>query len=478
MRSSLIACVCLSGLMWAQSNVAPAEQLVFNNVNVIDTRYGDVLHNRTVVVGGGKIVSVAKIGLIATGRNVRMINATGKYLIPGLWDMHVHTGGPDAWDERIIYPLYIADGVTGVRDMSGDPELLVKRRGRIASGEIVGPQLLIGGPFADNALTSSAATAEAARQKVQSSAKQGADFIEVSAGLSRESFLATTNEAARNKYRVAGQVPPSVSVAEASTSGQRSIEHMAGVLLACSSQEKELRDRELQAMAEHDAGALRATRLQAMSTYDSKKAWDLFVGMANNNTWQVPALVWSQARAMMANGNAEYSPELRYVPVSMRQQWEPGQVKQRTTADEASYIKKEAERDMGLADAMRRAGLQFMAGTSSPDAGLLPGASLHDELELMVKCGFTPLQALQAATFNPALFMVKLDKYGVVEKGHFADLVLLDANPLEDIRNTRKIAAVVLRGKYYSREDLHRMLAGVAALAGQPSGRGKVGRNE
>jgi len=127
--------------------------------------------------------------------------------------------------------------------------------------------------------------------------------------------------------------------------------------------------------------------------------------------------------------------------------------------------KKESARELEMVNSMRRAGIQFMAGSDGPEPYVLPGFSLHTELEWLVKSGFSPTQALQSATFNPALFLAKLDKFGVLETGHAADLVLLEANPLEDIRNTRKIAAVVKAGKYYSRQELDKMLARVAEAA-------------
>jgi imidazolonepropionase-like amidohydrolase len=132
--------------------------------------------------------------------------------------------------------------------------------------------------------------------------------------------------------------------------------------------------------------------------------------------------------------------------------------------EELKLAKKHSARELELANAMRRAGVQFMAGSNGPDPYVFPGFSLHTELEWLVRSGFSPTQALQAATLNPALFLAELDKFGVVETGHAADLVLLEANPLEDIRNTRKIAAVIMGGKYYSRQELDRMLAQIAEM--------------
>ena len=154
-------------------------------------------------------------------------------------------------------------------------------------------------------------------------------------------------------------------------------------------------------------------------------------------------------------------------PPSVRSEWDPAKLREKTSPEELAGLKTEAARDLELVEAMHSSGVKFMAGSDGPDPYVFPGFSLHDELEWLVRSGFTPLQALQSATFNPALFLGKMDKYGVVEPEHIADLVLLDANPLEDIRNTRKIFGVVSAGKYYSRRDLDAMLQQVEKLAAE-----------
>ncbi len=151
----------------------------------------------------------------------------------------------------------------------------------------------------------------------------------------------------------------------------------------------------------------------------------------------------------------------------MRGQWDPAKLRENISTEELAGLRAEFERDLELVKAMHAAGVQFMAGSDGPDPYVIPGFSLHQELELLVKSGFTPLQALQSATFNPGLFLSKMDKYGGIEPGRVADLVLLDANPLAEIDNTRKIFGVVARGKYYSRQNLDTMLQQVEKLAAQ-----------
>jgi amidohydrolase family protein len=471
MRMFFLAFLCLRTCVWAQSKPGPSlETLIFTNVNVVDTRDGRILHDMTVVVRKGRIQAVARLGLIAGTHNVRVINATGKYMMPGLWDMDVHSVGKwAAWDEKIIYPLYVANGVTGVRDMGGDPDLLEQRRQRVEDGELPGPHIVFAGPFLSSGRSDTQTVAvnnpAEAREAVAKLKKRGVNLLTLRSNISRDSYFALADEAAKQKIQFAGPVPDSVTVAEASAAGQGSIERLTGILLACSSNEDELRHKGKQVLANQDVAPHTTVATLAGARYNPEKAWNLFVQLSKNNTWQVPTLVWSQTTASTDDSNLAADPRLKYVPISVRHQWEQEALLMRASPEELEATKKQSARELELVNAMRRAGVQFMAGTDGPDPNVFPGFSLHTELEWLVKSGFSPTQALQSATFNPALFLAKLDKFGVVETGHAADLVLLEANPLEDIRNTRKIAAVVIGGQYHSRQELDKMLAQIAEMA-------------
>jgi Amidohydrolase family len=470
MKASLIAWLCVSAFLHAAAK--PPEKLIFTNVNVVNTRDGGIEQGVTVVITNDRITGVGKVGFVAQGRNIQVINANGKYLIAGLWDMHVHSAFVSpAWDERVIYPLYIANGVTGVRDMGGDPDALERRRSRIESGELPGPHMLFAGPFLaggkSDQQTIAVNTAEEARRAVDAVKSRGEDFVKILSNVPRDSYFAIADEAAKRNISFVGHVPYSVSAREAVTAGQRSIEHLSGIPLACSSREEELRGQELTALANRDYASYQKLGNQVAATYDQGKARTLFLQIAQSSTWQVPTLVWTQTASRIDDPNLESDPRLKYVPASVREQWNPKKLRKNTSPEELAELKAEAVRVVELVKAMHGAGVQFMAGTDGPDPFVFPGFSLHDELEWLVKSGFTPLQALQSATFNPALFLAKLDKYGVAETGHAADLVLLDDNPLQDIRNTRKIFAVVMGGEYYSREALDKMLEQVEKLAGQ-----------
>ncbi len=471
--ASLLVCLCLTTFAVAKSPAKTAPPtLVFTNVSVVNTRDGGIEPGVTVVVNRDRIVGVGKVGFVPEGRDIQIINATGKYLIPGLWDMHVHSAFVSpAWDERVIYPLYIANGVTGVRDMGGDADVIERRRKRIESGELLGPHMVLAGPFLAGGKTDSQTiavnTPEEARRAVDTVKSQGVDFVKILSNIPRDSYFAIADESAKQKIPFVGHVPYSVSALEAVAARQRSIEHLTGILLACSSREGELRAQALTALANHDYAAYGKLGAQVMDTYDPAKAQTLFFQIAHNNTWQVPTLVWTETGSRIDDPNLESDSRLKYVPASVRGQWNPAKLRENTSPEELAGLKAEAARDVELVGAMHSAGVLFMAGTDGPDPLVFPGFSLHDELEWLVKSGFTPLQALRAATSDPARFLAMQDKYGVAQAGRVADLVLLDANPLQDIRNTRKIFGVVLGGKYYSREALDRMLQQVEKLAGQ-----------
>ncbi|HEY7096326.1 MAG TPA: amidohydrolase family protein [Terriglobales bacterium] len=441
--------------------------LVITNVNVIDTLEGNILRGRTVVIRHGRIKAVAKVGLIDT-RGIQVVNAGGKYLIPGFWDMHVHTGDlGKSWDDKALFPLFIANGVTGVRDMSLDQDSLKERQERIERGDIVGPHLVVGPALAKRANAAHFLNISDAGEPLALAAFENADHTALAGHRAIDGLrlsLATSVSGANAGFRQASAsgyfVPPHARL-------EFSMEHLNAELVACSSQEEELKEERSQASANRDLDGYWAVGMKAYETYDPAKAWDRFVQISNNATWQVPALVWTQAAADIDRPTLTRDPRLLYVSPAVRQQWRPEGLLAQVNPQRLLELKAQAARSLELVRSMHRAGVQFLAGTDAPAPYVFPGFSLHDEMELLVKGGLTNLQALQAATFNAALFLVNLDQYGIVQENHVADLVLLNENPLEDIRNTRKIFAVIVDGNLYSRQDLDKMLGRVQELADQ-----------
>jgi hypothetical protein len=265
---------------------------------------------------------------------------------------------------------------------------------------------------------------------------------------------------------LAGHVPDSVRAAEASDAGQKSIEHLTGVALGCSAAERKLMDEKGKAFAARDRARYARVESRAAETFDANVAAGLFQKFRESGTWQVPTLVelrrnsLGDVSAETGQKSATADPRWMYLPLSLRDWWNMS----RSAAPSEGGQKLFAS-ELSLAQAMHRSGVLFMAGTDSPNPSILPGFSLHEELRLLVSAGFTPMEVLQAATLNPARYLGKAKDLGTIETGKLADLVLLDANPLDDISNTQKIRAVIVNGRYLDRDKLDAMLTAVQAAA-------------
>lgn len=442
------------------AQTAPAA-LVFTHVTVIDGTGARPKSDQTVVLTGGRIAAIGRTGAISVPDGAQVIEATGRFLIPGLWDMHVH------WYDGSYLPLFLANGVTGVRIMFGDPMHLQWRR-QIESGTLVGPRLVIASPIVDGPHpiwpgSIAVGTPEEGRKAVAQVKKDGYDFVKVYSLLPRDAYLAIADEAKKEGIVFAGHVPTSVTVSEASDAGQKSIEHLTGVLIACSRHEAELMRSQQEAMTgakdlSAAQPALRTIQKAELESYDIGKARQLFARLRRNRTWQCPTLVVLRNMASLDDPSITDDSRLRYMPPYIKTIWENFRLKSHTPEDYA-LGKQVYARNREIVAAMRRAGVEFLAGTDTLNPYCFPGFSLHDELALLVQAGLTPMEALQAATRNPARFLGKENEIGTIERGKVADLVLLDADPLQDIHNTTRIRAVVRGGKLYDRAALDTMLS-------------------
>lgn len=452
-----------------------AQTLLIQHATVIDMVSPTPRKNTDVLVDGNRILAVGS--KIKPPRGAQILDARGKFLIPGLWDMHVHLGIPDAF-----FPMLVANGITGIREMfTGIPLPLIQEwRNRAdvpfiaASGFLDGPAMLNAPSIPPGAFAIS--TPDQGRYAVHVINQAGYDFIKVYDGLPRDAYFAIAQEARAINFPFAGHVPETVTPLEASDAGQRSEEHLINILLNCSTNEDALHAEALRIFNDQSLSA--DARLRILSfpdpkglfdTYDPEKAAKLFAAFVRNGTWQTPTLALFHGFAY--GDELVKDPSFHFMPESWRATAHP---RERTYLKDLSpqefdalteRIRTLLARYKKLVGDMHRAGVQILAGTdTSLTNPLIPGVSLHQELALLVESGLTPYQALQTATTNPAQYFAAPQLFGTVEAGKFANLVVLDANPLADIHSISRIRAVVMRGRYFSRADLDAMLDRASAI--------------
>lgn len=452
----------------AQAAEPAQADLLIRHARVVDVAQARVLDDQAVAVRGQDIVASGPDAAIAAGwRATRNTDAAGRYLLPGLWDMHVHFGGgPELIEEnRALLPLYVAHGITTVRDASGDlPEQVLAWRADIAAGRLFGPQLFTSGakiegikPVWKGTLeVGSRADADAALDRLQKRDK--VDFVKITdSTLDPQLFLYTLTQAKERHMRTSGHIPMALTVRQAVDAGISSIEHLdyaynAGV-----------RDGDSIAA---DFAAGRITRAQASARlakgFDPQVAMASYRQLAQAGVFVTPALNGSRILAFLDSDAHDKDAYLGYIGPRLRQTYD-WRVERAAKATPEQMAARHAhyEQVAAVLPMLQQAGVTIMAGT---DAGFLnsfnyPGIGLHDELALFVKLGLTPPQALAAATRAGPAWFGKLDRYGAVEAGKAADLLLVERNPLEDIGALREIRAVVLRGQLQDRAALDAMLA-------------------
>src|SRR5262249_48524712 len=287
----------------------------FVHVNVVEVDEGSVRPDMSVVVKSQHIVRIGKSGHFKLPKNARIVDGTGKYLIPGLWDMHVHTIFGD-WipkNEKVTLALFVANGITGVRDMGGDLDSLKRWRTEIADGTLLGPRMVISGPMLDGPtptfpLSLPVSTPEDGRKAVADLKGRGADFIKIQSLVPRDAYFAVAEEAKRLQIPFSGHVPDQVRAREASDAGQRSMEHLIGVFEGSSTVEEELLN-----------GPKGPGRFVA--TYDESRARGLIAILARNHTWQVPTLVWERGQWLLDESDPENNPLRKYAPSAWKRTW-------------------------------------------------------------------------------------------------------------------------------------------------------------
>jgi hypothetical protein len=415
---------------------AQAPTLAITGVNVVDVVDGRIVPNSMVTISGQTITSVTQNGAPPTG--ARVVDGQGKFLIPGLWDMHAHIQG----NEKAWLPLYVANGVTGIRDMGADLDFILDIREASSSGRTLGPRIVAAGPILDDApgdwpLRIRVRNPDEGRAAVQLLKRRGVDLIKVHNFTPRDVFFAIVDEARRQQLPVAGHVPLKVTIQEGVDAGMVTIEHMSEdgrVWKACS------------------GGA----------QYRPDACRPFFEMLARRHVWQTPTLVALAELAVIGTPASAISPDqLAYANKRFLEFHAANQSFFLKRPEIVGIMKNLAEVAKVVTRDMAAAGVGILAGCDA----MIAGFCVHDELSTMVAGGMTPAAALQTATVNPARYLGREMTLGTIAAGRLAGLVLLDANPLQDIANVRRIRAVFTAGRLLDRSALDQLLSQARAAA-------------
>lgn len=429
---------------------AQTQPVAFVNVNVVPMDAERVLSQRTVIVKGGSIVAIGPSRTTSIPKGARRIDGRSKFLMPGLADMHVHMRvGPMGASSVPELVAYVANGVTTVRNMWGTKDVLSLRR-EIEVGNAIGPRIFTTGPLTDGNPpvrpgSRVVETSEQANSAVRSDKEEGYDALKVYDALSPDTYRALLAGAHQIGLPVYGHVPDAVRLDEALVLRQKSIEHFEGYRFA---------------LQRDDSPVMGQRTIKNMDYIDWGKIPTVVEATLKSGTWNCPTLVTSSipdASSPEDLRRMTLKPYLKYLPASVTASWTMGaqrRIDNQRSAEDIARFRKRLELNLKLVKLLSDAGAGLLAGSDGPRNFVAPGFSLHEELRLFVDAGLTPYQALRTATIGPAVFLGREGEFGTVARGQRADLLLLEANPLQDIRNTSRRVGVMLRGRWFTEADL------------------------
>jgi len=502
--------------MGARTSSAGIAGIVIKDVTVVNTRDGSLLPGMDIFVEHGRISRISTSGSVQPAETAHTVNASGKYVVPGFLDMHAHAMFSDAVlpavDQQQNFQLMIANGITGFREMAGSKELLSRKKAlkdEIEAGTTVAPEpLIMPGEvlnifpgqmlaFFPGSGEAGASSAEVAQREVLKQKEYGAEFIKI-VNVDREAFFAVQDAAGKVGLHVAGHLNPVVSATEASNAGLKAMEHLGpllSILVDCSTAEEMIRKNLTAPPPAPSDAALAGPPSPAMirrivanptmlawsrpgvgiglqfaiKTYSEEKSRALAKVFIKNGTWQVPTLI--RVRTMQISDDPAYSsdPNLRYVSSETRAMWmelTEAYIQRAPEATKAAY-KDLYDQQLKLVKLLKGEGVKMLAGSDMTGIYCIPGFSLHQEFRELSKAGLSPLEILQMTTLDGAEFLNRASTMGTVDEGKNADLVLLDASPIEYSENLEKIHAVVLKGRYFPKAELERMKDDVESFYGK-----------
>jgi imidazolonepropionase-like amidohydrolase len=445
------------------------------NINIIDAKQG-LKENMTIIISKNEIIKIEKTSNFNLSKKNNIIDGSGKFLIPGLWDSHVHF----AFEEELassMFNLFMAYGITSVRDTGGEINFLKEWKNKSISDPNIYPRVKIAGPLIDGKynvyngnsvyfppLSVRTASVQETEAQVKELIKNGVDFLKAYEMLSPEQFKVITKIAKENKLKVTGHIPLSMDAISASNSGLNSIEHLRNIEMSSTSNTEELLELRRNTLKNKDGilgSSLRTSlhnsqRMSSIKNIDSIQLKKVLNVLAKNDTWQIPTLILYSGWAYKLYENLEWKNSFEFLPVKIKHKWNS----QIDLIDSLNNSERKDFADWGssMTGLMNKMGITFMAGTDTPIGFQTPGYSLHNELEMLVESGFTTLEAIESATYNPALYFNMEDRLGLIKEGYIADLIILSKNPLDNISNTKKIETVIKNGNLMNRAFLDSLL--------------------
>ncbi len=455
------------------SNVIRGQTIatIFHDVSVIDVKNGKVLNHRDVIVEGDKITAITTDLKRKLPKGSTIINAKGKYIIPGLWDMHVHVLEEDE-GYRWQFPLFIANGIVGFREMWGDRAVIDSIKNEIQKGTMPHFHFKASGHILDGKKvfwegSLSASDTATALRLVDSLIGAKVDFIKIYSFLEPEVFDVVAKRCNDKSFPFAGHVPHRVWLTKASESGMASMEHLYGFLIeACSFPDSAMKLKRINA-DNFESGMepkmriekARASEKFMLNNFSEKRMRDIAILLKKNNTYVVPTVVTNRGNYFSNDTSFTNDKRLKYLSPQAREEWKEeteSDIKKNTSEDWQNK-RKRYEIEKLIIKILWQEKVPILAGTDSYNPYAFPGFSLHDEMALFVEFGMTPIDALRSATINPVKYLKMTDSLGTIETGKRADMVLLNANPLTDITNTKNIYAVMINGKLFKSADLDKM---------------------
>lgn len=453
----------------------PEDSYVIKNISIIDPIAG-LQSNKHVVITNDIITMILDNDDEIIAKDDNTIDATGKYLIPGLWDAHIHF----SFDTNLapyMPGLFLAHGVTSVRDTGGPIDLVVKMKDLSLNDSIKNPNVYIAGPLIDgtpNVYNNSSPSFPLLsienndiieiESNVLGIVDKEVDFLKAYEMLTENQFLALMRIAKKRNLSVTGHIPLNMTLFSAVNAGLNGMEHIRNLELSVASNSEELYKERLELLKNPNnlpGSVLRSSihsrqRIRAIDSFDDNKFQEAAKLLVSQNVWQTPTLLLYRNFSQRTYTDPSFIPELNKLPNQIKQKWIKEITETDTVVDKDGLrYSKWLESTVGK---LHKKNVPFMAGTDTPIGYLIPGRSLHIELEVLVESGFSNLEAIKTATVNPATFFGLEDKTGRIKNGHKADLVILNSNPLDIIRNTQDIYAVIKNGHLLPKKSLDSLM--------------------